>query len=102
MFSVANFTTLLASLSLAPALERPDTGVAGSPNTQSFIQTGSSDACSIEPYPSIPLVPPEFAPFDSKLASIYRYRQQQAVNLGSWWVFTIFVNARKRNESYFE
>lgn len=84
MFSVANFTTLLASLSLAPALERPDSGVTGSPSPQSFIQTGSINACSVDPYPSISPAPPEFAPFDSKLASIYRYRQQQAVNLGSW------------------
>ena len=26
-----------------------------------------------------------FPPFDSQSAYIYRYRQQQSVNLGSWW-----------------
>lgn len=86
MFSAANFTTLLASLSLAPALERPAANVAGPLSTQSFLQTSSSDACAVDSYTPPPPVCPEFAPFDNKIASIYRYRKQQSVNLGSWFV----------------
>ena len=86
MFNFANFTTLLASLSLAPAVERPDVVAAGPRDTQTFIQTASNDACTVEPYPCIPIKHPVFEPFDAKVADIYRYRKQQSVNLGSWSV----------------
>lgn len=44
------------------------------------------DECAIyEPY-WVGVEWPEFDEFDSSLAEIFRYRQQQAVNLGSWWV----------------
>jgi hypothetical protein len=42
-----------------------------------------SATCYIEPY-SAPVEGTIFAPFDSVKANIYRYRQQQSVNLGSW------------------
>ncbi|KAF8308871.1 glycoside hydrolase [Clavulina sp. PMI_390] len=86
MFSAANFTSLLASLRLAPALERPD--IAGPVTVQAFVQTSSesNNACAFQPYPSPSVNIPQFAPYDPKISSIYRYRQQQSVNLGSWFV----------------
>ena len=39
--------------------------------------------CYVEPY-NAPPIDQDFPPFDPSLASIYRYRQQQGVNLGSW------------------
>jgi hypothetical protein len=39
--------------------------------------------CNVEPY-NAPPIDQDFPPFDPNLASIYRYRQQQGVNLGSW------------------
>jgi len=39
--------------------------------------------CYVEPY-NAPPIDQDFPPFDPNLASIYRYRQQQGVNLGSW------------------
>ncbi|KAJ8078677.1 Glucan 1,3-beta-glucosidase 3 [Marasmius tenuissimus] len=43
----------------------------------------SDDALSYNPHP---IATPPFLPFDPELASVYRYRQQQSVNLGSWFV----------------
>jgi glucan 1,3-beta-glucosidase len=40
--------------------------------------------CSVIPYDPPPPANQAFAPFDAAAATIYRYRQQQAVNLGSW------------------
>ena len=40
--------------------------------------------CSPEPYLAPPIADQEFPPFDSAKATIFRYRQQQSVNLGSW------------------
>jgi hypothetical protein len=45
----------------------------------------ASDPCHVDPY-SVPVDDLTFAPFDSIQANIYRYRQQQSVNLGSWFV----------------
>ena len=93
MFNFANFTTLLASLSLAPAFERPDFVAAGPRDAQHFIQTASNDACTVESYPCIPVAHPVFEPFDTKIADIYRYRKQQSVNLGSWYVLHLREHA---------
>lgn len=43
------------------------------------------DPCYVEPY-HVP-APPEypFDPYDEAKATIFRFRQQQSVNLGSWW-----------------
>lgn len=43
----------------------------------------SSDSCAWLPYDS-PVENQTFAPFDLAKAAVYRYRQQQSVNLGSW------------------
>ena len=44
----------------------------------------SSDPCHVEPYDPPPVLSQTFPPFDSAKANIFRYRQQQSVNLGSW------------------
>ncbi|TRM70447.1 glycoside hydrolase superfamily [Schizophyllum amplum] len=44
------------------------------------------DACYVEPYPVEAPALDAFPPFDPVKANIFRYRQQQSVNLGSWFV----------------
>ena len=90
MFNFTDFTALLASLSLAPAFERPDVVAAGPRDTQNLVQTAPKAACTIEPYPSVPITRPVFEPFDAKIADVYRYRRQQSVNLGSWFVLQCY------------
>ncbi|TDL27386.1 glycoside hydrolase [Rickenella mellea] len=43
-------------------------------------------SCEVDPYDPPPVVAQSFPPFDQAKANIYRYRQQQSVNLGSWFV----------------
>jgi len=45
-------------------------------------QRGSS--CNVDPYSIREPIDQSFPPFDQAKANIYRYRQQQSVNLGSW------------------
>ena len=40
--------------------------------------------CFVQPYDPAPVLSQTFPPFDKAKANIFRYRQQQAVNLGSW------------------
>jgi hypothetical protein len=40
--------------------------------------------CHVEPYDAPPITQQTSPPFDPEIAYIYRYRQQQSVNLGSW------------------
>ncbi|KAH7923868.1 glycoside hydrolase [Leucogyrophana mollusca] len=42
--------------------------------------------CSVAPYDPPPILNQTFPPFDQSQANVYRYRQQQSVNLGSWFV----------------
>ena len=45
------------------------------------------DPCAMSPYsPPAPVYLESFAPYDANQALVYRYRQQQSVNLGSWFV----------------
>ncbi|KAJ2922467.1 hypothetical protein H1R20_g14635, partial [Candolleomyces eurysporus] len=46
----------------------------------------SDPVCNVEPYDAPPVGFQEFPPYDEATATIFRYRQQQAVNLGSWFV----------------
>ena len=53
----------------------------------------TDDSCSVTPYsPSDTLLLQSFAPYDAEQALIYRYRQQQSVNLGSWFVQEQWMN----------
>lgn len=40
--------------------------------------------CFVQSYDPPPVLSQTFPPFDKAKANIFRYRQQQAVNLGSW------------------
>ena len=53
----------------------------------------ADDSCSVTPYtPPSSLVLESFAPYDAQQALIYRYRKQQSVNLGSWFVQEQWMN----------
>lgn len=53
----------------------------------------ASDDCAFTPYtPSKPLMLEPFENYDANKALIYRYRQQQSVNLGSWFVQEQWMN----------
>jgi len=43
--------------------------------------------CDVEPYDPMPITDQTFPAFDKNVANVFRYRQQQAVNLGSWLAF---------------
>lgn len=43
--------------------------------------------CDVEPYDPPPITDQTFPAFDKNVANVYRYRQQKAVNLGSWLAF---------------
>ncbi|KAI0093534.1 glycoside hydrolase [Irpex rosettiformis] len=60
--------------------------VASNSNDNDSSGDDNSDPCSWEPYDSPPLTNQSFPPFDKYKAIVYRYRQQQSVNLGSWFV----------------
>jgi hypothetical protein len=90
----SDFTTIMTSLLLAPALTKP-TPPAGlsmpaglSTNPQAHLPIEQSDSkpanCAVDPYFPPPISDQQFPPFDQDLAVVYRYRQQQGVNLGSW------------------
>lgn len=102
---VQQFGALLQSLNLTAGLFKPTPGpplFSALGNGSSFDPFGilgdssiaSSDPlgfkvqgnCSPEPYSAPPITDHEFSPFDSAKATIFRYRQQQSVNLGSWSV----------------
>jgi len=53
---------------------------------------GSDDSCAFEPYAPAPVALESFAPYDADRALVYRYRQQQSVNLGSWFVQEQWMN----------
>lgn len=53
----------------------------------------ASTTCNVQPYtPATPLVLEPFPAFDAAEALVYRYRQQQSVNLGSWFVQEQWMN----------
>ena len=102
---VQQFSALLQSLNLTAGLFKPTPGpplFSALGNGSSFDPLGildntsvaSSDPlgfnteenCNPEPYSAPPIADQEFPPFDSAKAAIFRYRQQQSVNLGSWFV----------------
>lgn len=52
----------------------------------------SGDSCTVNPYPSPPIPVDPFEPWDPAKATMYRYRQQQSVNLGAWFVQEEWMN----------
>lgn len=88
----ANVPEALAGIVVAT--DSASTTTSPSPNTALKVNrtAGPNDprirmqdtACVVPPYDS-PIIPtPLFPPFDDTRANVYRYRQQQGVNLGSW------------------
>ncbi|KAI0082754.1 glycoside hydrolase [Panus rudis PR-1116 ss-1] len=49
------------------------------------LKASGPNGCVVEPY-EVTVALEEFPPFDQTKATIFRYRQQQSVNLGSWFV----------------
>jgi hypothetical protein len=70
--AIANFNKL-PGLSVLEAAGPPQAPV-----------TVEDNSCNVEPYTAPPPSYQNFAEFDEKMANIFRYRQQQSVNLGSW------------------
>lgn len=56
-------------------------------------------SCIVQPYDPPPILSQTFPPFDQAKATIYRYRQQQSVNLGSWYASCFLFVARTLLES---
>ncbi|OCF42240.1 hypothetical protein I317_03975 [Kwoniella heveanensis CBS 569] len=56
------------------------------------VSSSSADSCAVTPYSPAPVTLEPFAPYDASKALIYRYRQQQSVNLGSWFVQEQWMN----------
>ena len=101
-----NLTALVRALGLTPGSFKPSLGSASVGSTSndstqvdnygndSFIDPGTyphaqaldyrATSCEPEPYYAPPVTDQVFPPFDSAKATIYRYRQQQSVNMGSW------------------
>jgi len=53
------------------------------PHAQTLGNSGSG-SCSVDPYDAPSVGDQVFSPYDQTTAHVYRYRQQQSVNLGSW------------------
>jgi hypothetical protein len=91
---VKSLATILHSLQLSPASLSPHSSlISRSLNTQTHnaqehlrsLDYGScSDFNALAPAQDVPVQ--AFTPFDNVLATIYRYREQRSVNLGSWYV----------------
>jgi len=105
---VQQFSVLLQSLNLTTGLFKPTPappllsalgngssfdpfGVLGNTSVASSdpLDFNAQGSCSPEPYSAPPIIDQEFLPFDSAKAAIFRYRQQQSVNLGSWFVMSL-------------
>ena len=72
------------------AFDTPDNSTLSAEDTA---DNSTTSACSVTPYtPATSLVLESFAPYDPQQALIYRYRQQQSVNLGSWFVQEQWMN----------
>lgn len=105
---IQQFDALLQSLNLTSGLFKPIPappllsaigsgssfdrfGILGNTSTASADPLGFNvqGDCNPEPYLAPPITDQEFPPFDSAKAAIFRYRQQQSVNLGSWLVMCL-------------
>ncbi|KAK8853316.1 hypothetical protein IAR55_004020 [Kwoniella newhampshirensis] len=79
----------------AIALDNSTITTAATPDTDTDDTTTftAADACAVTPYsPPSPIKLEPFAEYDANKALIYRYRQQQSVNLGSWFVQEQWMN----------
>lgn len=82
-----NFPVVNSSNNLPSRANLPDTVN----NVQDMNQHGTS--CYVAPY-DVPTIGDQvFSPFDETRANVFRYRQQQSVNLGSWYVYILAMLA---------
>jgi glucan 1,3-beta-glucosidase len=105
---VQQFNALLQSLNLSSGLFKPTPappllsalgngssfdpfGILGDPPVafSDPLDFNVQGDCSPEPYSAPSITDQEFPSFDSAKAAIFRYRQQQSVNLGSWLVTSL-------------
>lgn len=70
-------STSPAASNLGSNFQSPPTGNISATESHSVV-------CNVQPYDAPELGEQAFAPFDQAKANVYRYRQQQSVNLGSW------------------
>lgn len=89
-----NLTAVLAALRLSQSLVNPSPGAMNEIKSDfRFLEhsavkgasKGHIQNCAVDPY-DVPVQAPAFPPFDQTEANVFRYRQQQGVNLGSWYV----------------
>ncbi|KAF4576475.1 glycosyl hydrolase 5 (cellulase A) family protein [Pleurotus pulmonarius] len=122
MVAAGSLSTTLAVLGLVPASQKQ---VFGAPSSQllsmdspamntlqndTFLHANQiHDQCYVEPYVAASEPTIHFPPFNQEEANIYRYRQQQGVNLGSWFVHenwmqptTMFACASGNKESEYD
>jgi hypothetical protein len=88
-------TAVLAALRLSQSLVNPSPGAAGNDGQSNYkfveqsmakgAPKGHKQDCLVDPY-NVPVQAPAFLPYDQTEANVFRYRQQQGVNLGSWYV----------------
>ncbi|KAJ3566586.1 hypothetical protein NP233_g6906 [Leucocoprinus birnbaumii] len=86
-----NLTAVLAALRLSQSLVNPSPGAANELKADHEFSAakgllkGHVQDCVVDPY-DVPVQAPAFPQFDQTEANVHRYRQQQGVNLGSWFV----------------
>jgi hypothetical protein len=102
VYNPAAFTALLKALQLTQDLSKPVPGPSSSsvnnstplaivstslPAGHALLDGRSAQggSCYVKPYIT-PSITETLAPFDQDMATVMRYRQQQSVNLGSWYV----------------
>jgi hypothetical protein len=54
-----------------------------------WLATAANMSCDVLPWEPLGPLDTSFPPWDPAVANLYRYRKQQSVNLGSWYVYPI-------------
>ena len=92
LLSAGGFSAILQSLGLVLSQYKPlpsTNSVSRDVNVHQgkvLLQTlEEADLCQVAPY-NVTVLQQQFLPFDHAQAMVFRYRQQQSVNLGSWLV----------------
>ncbi|KAF8321394.1 glycoside hydrolase [Cantharellus anzutake] len=91
MSTARYFVNLLTALSLSPSPKapshlKPSSSLLGTSFIANDAKSCTSNDSRWQFPPSLPVTVPQPQQPDQKISTIYRYRQQQGVNLGSWFV----------------
>lgn len=114
MVNALGFAALLATLGMRPVLRNTSPGqdlvlLSSNSNAASMIMKSQYDQggdlssaqepsdtpstenndCDLASYVALPIAHQEFEPFMEEKATVYRYRRQQSVNMGSWYALAI-------------